>query len=144
MTELGTTTRTTARTTARTWKVRPATVGLWVLQLALAVQFVPAGLMKLTGNPVMVEMFAEIGAGQWLRFFVGCCEVAGALGLLIPRLAGPAALGLAGLMAGATVTNVFVLGVAPVVPLVVLLVAGVVAWSRRAALRELAAGRIRA
>ncbi|MEV5965539.1 DoxX family protein [Kribbella sp. NPDC051952] len=114
--------------------VRPGTVVLWVVQVVLASQFVMAGLMKLSGNPGMVEMFGNVGAGQWLRYLVGALEVAGALGLLIPRLCGPAALGLVALMAGAIVTNVFVLGESPAIPLAYLLVAGVIAWLRRSAL----------
>ncbi len=77
-------------------------------------------------------MFADIGAGQWFRYLVGGLELAGAIGLLIPRLAGLAALGLAALMVGATVTNVFVLDANPALPLGLMLVAGVVAWARRA------------
>ena len=100
-------------TTARTWKVRPGTIVLWLLQFFLAFQFASAGLMKLSGNQLMVDMFTEIGAGQWLRFLVGALEVAGALGLLIPRLCGLAGLGLAALMTGAVITNVFVLGYSP-------------------------------
>ena len=34
---------------------------------------------KLAGDPVMVDMFADIGAGQWLRYLVGALEVAGGL-----------------------------------------------------------------
>ena len=130
-------------TTTRTWKVRPGTVVLWILQLVLAVEFAMAGLMKLSGNQVMVDMFADIGAGQWLRFLVGALEVAGALGLLIPRLSGLAALGLTALMTGAVLTNVFVLGYSPVVALAFLILAGVVAWFRRAAIRQLIESRFR-
>ena len=127
----------TATMTATRKKVRPATIGLWLLQVVLASQFVPAGVMKLSGNPALVEMFADIGAGQWLRYLVGSLELAGAIGLLVPRLCGLAALGLAGLMVGAVVTNVFVLGESPALPIVYLLVAGVIAWFRRAAIRDL-------
>jgi putative oxidoreductase len=83
---------------------------LWVLQVVLAFQFAGGGLLKLTGSPELVELFAAIGAGQWLRYLVGALEVAGAVGLLVPRLSGLAALGLAALMVGATATNLFVLG----------------------------------
>jgi putative oxidoreductase len=48
-----------------------------------------------------------------------------------------AALGLVGLMGGAVVTNVFVIGESPAVPLVMLVVAGVVAWFRRSSVRAL-------
>ncbi|TDO44937.1 DoxX-like protein [Kribbella sp. VKM Ac-2527] len=124
-------------TTVTMRKVRPATVGLWVVQVLLA-EFVSAGLMKLSGSAVMVEMFAEIGIGQWFRYLVGALEVAGAIGVLVPRLSGLAALGLAGVMVGAVVTTVFVLGASPAVPFGFLLLAGLVAWARRAAIRELA------
>jgi uncharacterized membrane protein YphA (DoxX/SURF4 family) len=130
-------------TTTRTWKVRPGTVVLWILQLVLAFEFASAGLMKLSGNQLMVDMFSDIGAGQWLRFLVGALEVAGALGLLIPRLCGLAALGLTALMTGAVITNVFVLGYSPVVALALLILAGVIAWFRRAAVRQLVESRFR-
>lgn len=118
-------------TVATRRSVRPGVVVLWVVQVLLAAQFVMAGLPKLSGSPVMVDMFAEIGAGQWLRYLVGTLEIAGAIGLLVPRLCRLASLGLVGLMAGAIITNLFVLGASPVIPLAYLLVAGVVAWFRR-------------
>ena len=133
----------TITTTTRTRKVRPGTVALWILQLVLASQFAMAGVMKLSGNEQMITMFTDIGAGQWLRYVVGVLEVAGALGLLVPRLCGLAALGLAGVMAGAVVINVVVLGYSPVVALAFLLLAGLIAWFRRSAIRDLIARRFR-
>ena len=53
----------------------------------------------------MVQEFGLIGAGQWLRYFVGTAELAGAIGLLTPWLAGLAAAGLAAVMVGATIIN---------------------------------------
>lgn len=110
----------------RTW-----TVGLWVLQIALAAPFAAGGLLKITGDPEMIELFADIGAGRWLRYLVGVLEVAGAIGLLIPRLVVPAALGLVALMVGATVTNVAILHTSPVTPVTFLLAAGLIAAGRR-------------
>ena len=46
-------------------------LALWVLQALLAFQFAGGGLLKLTGSPEMVDLFATIGAGQWLRYLVG-------------------------------------------------------------------------
>jgi uncharacterized membrane protein YphA (DoxX/SURF4 family) len=103
---------------------------LWVLQVVLAFQFAGGGLLKLTGSPELVELFAAIGAGQWLRYLVGALEVAGAVGLLVPRLSGLAALGLAALMVGATATNLFVLGERPWLPVGLLLASAVIAWGR--------------
>jgi uncharacterized membrane protein YphA (DoxX/SURF4 family) len=114
-------------TTAR----RAGTIVLWALQVALAVAFAGAGLAKLAGDTQMVLMFSQIGAGQWLRYLVGALELAGAIGLLLPRLAGLAALGLAALMIGATVTNLLVLNASPAPSLGLLLAAGLIAWIRR-------------
>lgn len=110
---------------------RATNVALWVLQAMLAFQFAGGGLLKLTGSPGLVDLFAAIGAGQWLRYVVGALEVAGAVGLLVPRLTRLAALGLATLMVGATVTNLFIIHERPWLPVGLLLVAAVIAWGRR-------------
>lgn len=89
---------------------RAASIGLWTVQIALAALFAFAGLNKLAGlQPEVVEQFARIGLGDWFRYLTGTLELAGGLGLLIPRLAGLAAIGLAGVMAGAVVAHVVVL-----------------------------------
>ena len=112
----------------------------WVLQVLLALQFAMAGLAKVFGDPAMVEMFANIGIGQWFRYVVGGLEIAGAVGVLIPRLSGLAALGLVFLMVGAALTNVLILGANPLLPLGLLVVGGLVAWGRRARTRALLDG----
>jgi putative oxidoreductase len=121
-----------ARVGARGRAVR---IGLWGLQILLALQFAMAGLAKVFGDQAMVEMFDTIGIGQWFRYLVGALELAGAVGVLIPRLSGLAALGLVCLMVGATLTNLFVLGASPLLPVVLLVVSALVAWGRRARTR---------
>ena len=116
---------------------RATHVALWSLQAVLAFQFAGGGLLKLTGSPEMVELFAAVGVGQWLRYMVGTLEVAGAVGLLVPRLSGLAALGLAALLVGATATNLLVLGESPWLPIGLLLVSALIArgrWPRTKAL----------
>jgi putative oxidoreductase len=103
---------------------------LWALQAVLALMFAMAGLAKVGGDAAMVEMFAIIGIGQWFRYVVGALELAGAVGVLIPWLSGLAALGLVGLMAGATLTNVLVLDTSPLLPIVLFVVSSMVAWGR--------------
>ncbi|TCO44065.1 DoxX-like protein [Kribbella antiqua] len=121
-------------TVTTTRRVRPGTVALWVVQVLLAAMFAMAALPKLSGDPLMVEMFDAIGAGQWFRVLVGVLELAGAIGLLLPRLCGLAALGLVGVMVGAIVTNLFVLGASPAIPVAYLLVAAAIVWFRRSTL----------
>jgi putative oxidoreductase len=82
---------------------------LWAAQIPLAALFVSVAVPKLTGSHQAVQEFGQIGAGQWLRYLVGTAELAGAIGLLTPWLAGLAAAGLAADMAGATIINASVL-----------------------------------
>lgn len=96
----------------------------------LALMFAIAGLTKVFGDPAMVEMFTNIDIGQWFRYLVGALEIAGAIGVLIPRVSSLAALGLVCLMAGATFTNIFLLGANPLLTIVLMLVSGLVAWGR--------------
>jgi putative oxidoreductase len=105
----------TARVTAARLAIREArprrftSVLLWVVQIPLAVLFVAVAVPKLMGGHQSVQEFGLIGAGQWLRYFVGTAELAGAIGLLTPWLAGLAAAGLAVDMAGASIINATVL-----------------------------------
>ena len=111
---------TTARATAARLAIREArprrltSTLLWAAQILLAALFVfVAAWPKLAGSHFEVQQFAHIGAGQWLRYFVGTAELAGAIGLLTPWLAGLAAAGLAANMAGATIINATVLRSVP-------------------------------
>jgi uncharacterized membrane protein YphA (DoxX/SURF4 family) len=128
------TTLTTTHDTPRPVFARRSIRGLapWAVQAVLALQFAAGGMLKISGNPEMVDMFATIGAGQWFRYAVGVLEIAGAIGLLIPRLCGLAALGLAALMTGAVITNIAFLDTSPALPAAFLVVAALIAWIRRA------------
>src|SRR5262245_5290336 len=102
---------------------------LWAAQILMAAGFVLAALAKLTGG--LEQEFADIGAGQWLRYFVGTAELPGAIGLLTPWLAG-----LAANMAGATIINATVLhntefGSNVWLTLVLFAVTGLIAYGRR-------------
>jgi len=82
---------------------------VWVLAILLALLFTAAGGAKLLSSPAMVQEFAAIGFGQWLRYLTGILEVSGAIGMLIPRLRFWAALQIAAVMVGATITNAVIL-----------------------------------
>jgi uncharacterized membrane protein YphA (DoxX/SURF4 family) len=91
-----------------------------------------------------VEEFGAIGAGQWFRYFVGIVELAGAIGLLTPWLAGLAAVGLAADMTGATIVNATVLrnttyGVNVWMTIVLCAVFVLLAYGRRQQIKGLAA-----
>ncbi|HEY2194912.1 MAG TPA: DoxX family protein [Actinomycetospora sp.] len=112
---------------------RAATAGLWTLQVLLGLAFVGgSGLPKLVGESSAVAIFEDLGTGQWLRIVVGLCEVAGGIGLLVPRLAGLAATCLVALMVGATGAQLFFLDAGYwCTPVIVGVLLAVVAWVRR-------------
>lgn len=110
---------------------RVVTLLTWLGRALLALVFLGAGASKLVGEPAMVTMFADISAGQWLRYAVGGLEVLGAVGVLVPATSALAAVGLALLMVGATATNLTVLGASPWLPLLLLVLAGLVARAGR-------------
>lgn len=111
-----------------TWKA----AGIWTLAVILAAFFLLAGGLKLRGVPSQVDNFAHWGYAGWFLYVVGAVEVAGAVGLLVPRLAGFAALLLGGTMLGAALTHLVHHEMKAVpVPLVILGLLLVVGYARR-------------
>lgn len=118
-------------TTAIAERSRVAVGGLWALQIISAGMFLMAGTLKLSGNPMMVQMFGTIGVGQWFRYLTGGIEVIGAVLLLIPSLAAYGGAALAVTMVGAILTHLFIVGGSPVVPILLLASTTTIAWTRR-------------
>ena len=90
-----------------------------------------------------MQIFTEIGAGQWFRYFIGAVELAGGIGLMVARVAGPAAVGLMALMVGAGYTQAVVLDEPAMVvtPAIIFVLAAVIAWGRRASIAAWLPGR---
>lgn len=78
-------------------------VASWVLAALLAAAYLLSALGKLTG--AATEMFAGWGYPAWFATLIGVLELAGAIGLLVPRTTRWAVLGLSGLMLGAAYTH---------------------------------------
>jgi len=113
------------------------------LERGLGLFFLGAGVIKLVGLPVMVQLFEDMGMGQWLRYVVGASEMAGGALLLVPASAGLGALLLSGVMLGAFWGNVVVLHSPPLAPAAVLALLLIVLHRRRAELWALARGAVR-
>ncbi|HEU4708114.1 MAG TPA: DoxX family protein [Methylophilaceae bacterium] len=73
---------------------------------ALAAVFLLSGIAKLAGLEFEVEAFQRWGYPEWFMILSGVIEVAGALGLLIPRLNMLVAACLALFMTGAVGTHI--------------------------------------
>ena len=107
-------------------------LALWVAQGLLALAFVGAGTGKLLGTSDMVALYEAIGLGQWFRYVTGILELTGAALVIVPRTRVIGAGLLASIMLGAIATHLFVLHNSPGVPLVLLVIASLVLWGRRA------------
>ena len=112
--------------------------GILALTVILVVFFLLAGGLKLRGTSSQVDNFAHWGYAAWFLYVVGAIEVVGAIGLLVPRLAGFAILLLGGTMLGASLTHLVHHEMKAVpVPLVVLGLLLVVGFARRGPLLAL-------
>ncbi|MBH9554314.1 DoxX family protein [Inhella gelatinilytica] len=70
-------------------------------QILLALPLLLGGGAKLLGVPQVHASFGLMGLPAWFGYFIGAAEVAGAMGLFLPRLRRLAAAGLVPIMAGA-------------------------------------------
>jgi hypothetical protein len=128
----------TIGTVSSNGKVNKTNVALWVTQGALALTFLFAGGSKLVMSAEQLSANSEIDFPLWFIRFIGVCEVAGALGLILPSisrirtgLTPLAACGLIVIMVGAVVTTAATMSVAAAsFPLVVGIAAAYVAYGR--------------
>ncbi|MFJ9950845.1 DoxX family protein [Kitasatospora sp. NPDC091207] len=122
-------------TAATTTEPSKAVVRLiWTLRVLLALFFALASaLPKLLALPAAGSVFDAIGAGDWLMYLTGLVELAGAVGLLLRRLAGPAATALIVFLLFAFVTQLTAMhGENAGTPFIFMVPLAVIAWNRRA------------
>jgi len=81
------------------------------LKWLLVLFFIAPGIMKLSGQAAMIEAFAGFGYSTAFMYFIGACEVLGALGIAFgkrvhPKLPTLAVTGLIIIMAGAIYSHI--------------------------------------
>lgn len=118
-------------------KRAPRYIVAWTLQIVVAAVFFAAGGAKLGGVPYMVQLFAQLGAGQWFRFVTGTVEVIGAFALVYPRLTPLGGLWLGFTMFCAVLIHLLVLHTSPAGALVLLLLNALIVYLRRSELRSI-------
>jgi putative oxidoreductase len=118
-----------------------APVLLHMLEFAMGALFLYLGGAKLLGSPAAVQLFHDIGWGQWFRYVTGVVELTGGILLVVPRLAGASALLLMTVMVVATGIELIVLHRPPVAATACVCAHGIIAWNRRAQTRRLLAHR---
>jgi putative oxidoreductase len=105
--------------------------GEWVLTGILVLVFLAAGGNKLADTASAIQQFSDhFGLPGWLAVVIGLCEVAGAIGLLIPRFSKLAAAGLSVIMLGAAGSHIRADDpfFAPLIPIVLLALLGTFLW----------------
>jgi putative oxidoreductase len=103
----------------------------WALRISVALVFVLFGMEKLVGDS-WVTLFADVGVGQWFRYFTGVVQVTGAALYAIPRTARTGMALLACTMIGAVGVHLFVLHTGVSAALIPAVLLGVVVggWRR--------------
>ena len=97
-------------------------ITVWALIALAGLAFAAAGTAKLMGVPQLHASFATMGLPAWFGYFIGACELAGAIGLFIRKLSAIAASGLVAIMLGAIFFHIHYEVVANAVPAIVLTV----------------------
>jgi putative oxidoreductase len=110
---------------------------LWVLTGVVALTFIVTGASKIFAVPPSPENFARWGFSMNFMRLIGAVEVLGALALVLPRTSFLAALLLSANMLGALRTGIaFREPLHIVLPAVLLILLGLIAWARRATVRS--------
>lgn len=86
-------------------------------KLLLVLRIVAAGILlqtlyfKFTGAPESVYIFSQLGVEPWGRLFTGFIELVVSILLLIPATSAIGALMSLGVMGGAILSHIFILGI---------------------------------
>jgi hypothetical protein len=117
------------------------TIAIWALRLVLGLVFLYTGFHKLTGTGHTVEYFAAIGWGQWFRYLTGVLDIVGGALLFVPKWTCFGALVLTCSVGTGALVSLTVLRSDPtwgsgssvmvVVPLVLTMLAALLAWMTR-------------
>ncbi|NQZ33548.1 MAG: DoxX family protein [Oceanospirillaceae bacterium] len=106
-------------------------IATWVVIVLLAAAVGAAGTGKLMGVEMLHQSFANMGLPSWFGYFIGACEIAGAVGLLVRKWSALAALGLTLIMLGAIGYHLAFDPIGMAVPAVVLAVLASVTFVSR-------------
>jgi uncharacterized membrane protein YphA (DoxX/SURF4 family) len=119
---------------------RRGAVALTVARYVLALFLGFSGIAKLIAHESAIESFDRMGWGHGAMYAIGGLETAGAIALLIPVLAGVAAIAFCGLLAGASIVQLTLLDPPnAVMPAVLIVVMVLIARDRRDATAALVA-----
>lgn len=84
---------------------------LWLLRIVAAVILLQTLYFKFTGHPESVELFTKLGVEPWGRIGTGVIELVAGILMLVPATVFIGASISVGLMAGAILSHLTVLGI---------------------------------
>jgi putative oxidoreductase len=87
------------------------TIISWVLRLVTAIILLQTLYFKFTGQPESIELFTKLGVEPWGRIGTGIFELIASILLLIPATVFFGALLGVGLMSGAILSHIAVIGI---------------------------------
>ena len=90
---------------------KTTTIISWLLRIAAAIILLQTLYFKFTGHPESVELFTKLGVEPWGRIGTGVIELITSILLLIPATAFIGAFLGVGLMAGAILSHLLVIGI---------------------------------
>lgn len=112
---------------------------LWICRIVAALILLQTLFFKFSASPESVYIFSQVHIEPWGRIGIGILELIASILLLIPRTSVFGALLALGLMVGAIITHIFIIGIEVmgdggllfIYSLVVLLASAYILWSRR-------------
>jgi putative oxidoreductase len=84
---------------------------LWILKIAVAGILLQTLFFKFTGAPESIFIFSTLQVEPWGRWLSGVMELVASILILVPQTQILGALLAAGVMAGAIVSHLFILGI---------------------------------
>lgn len=86
-------------------------ITLWGCRILVSLILLQTLYFKFTAHPESVVLFTKLGVEPWGRITLGCIELLVGIGLLIPRLSLLASFGAVGILSGAILTHVAIIGI---------------------------------
>jgi len=88
------------------------TILFWIARLVVALILLQTLFFKFTGATESVELFTKLGVEPWGRIGTGVLELIASALILIPSTVWAGSVLAAGLMTGALMSHIFVIGIA--------------------------------
>lgn len=90
--------------------IMKTTIFIWVLRLTAAIIMLQTLYFKFSASPESIYIFSTLGVEPWGRIFTGVMELIAGMLLLVPRTTLLGAIMGFGIMMGAILSHIFILG----------------------------------